>query len=209
MKPRVPYIKAARGFTLLELTIAMSLLLLVVLILYGSFYVAHRAVAKAEVRAEESQRLRSFVELLGVYVRSAYPYRLSARERGIFFLGEEGGLTFVSALSTGIGGRGMAKVSLAEDDQREGVLVLEEEIPVRLGAEDHGGGYRNRVVLRHGVRGVAVEYLDPRSETELWTGQWDGRQTGVLPRAVRLKFREGRGAEVQWVFPIMMSVLAP
>jgi hypothetical protein len=31
----------------------------------------------------------------------------------------------------------------------------------------------------------------------------------VLPRAVRLSFVEEGGAEVRWIFPVMMVVLKP
>ena len=189
----------------------MTLFALMAMILYGAFYLGHRAVDKAQIRSEESQRLRSVVDLLAGYIRSAYPYRPSLKDPSIFFSGEENRLTFVSALSSGMGGRGMSEVSISWGGEGDGsgLLTLVEKIPVRVESEDDSGGYRNSVVLGQGVRGFRIEYLEPQSEEERWVEQWDGRERKLLPRAVRLKHRGERGEEIQWVFPIMMSVLAP
>lgn len=203
--------KIQKGFTLIEVTIAMTLLALMVMILYGAFYLSHRAVEKAQARSEESQRVRSVGDLLAGYIRSAYPYRFSLQDPAIFFSGAENRLTFVSALSSGMGGRGMSEIIISWDGEGEGagLLTLEEEIPVRLEGQEDGAGYRNKVVLNQGVRGFRIDYLDPQSEEERWVEQWDGRERKVLPRAVRMNLRGERGEEINWVFPIMMSVLAP
>ncbi len=91
-----------------------------------------------------------------------------------------------------------------------GLLALEEKIPVRLESEGENGGYRNSVIFGQGIRRFSIDYLDPQSgEEERWVDQWDGKERKALPRAVRLRYQGDNGEEVQWVFPIMMSVLAP
>ncbi|MFQ5904753.1 MAG: type II secretion system protein GspJ [Candidatus Binatia bacterium] len=211
MKIRISNLKFQIGFTLIEVTIAMTLFALMAMILYGAFYLGHRAVEKTTARSEKSQRLRSGEELLAGYVRSAYPYRSSRKDPSIFFSGGEDRLTFISALSVGMGGRGMSEVSISWDGEGDGagLLILEEKTPVRLEPQGDGAGYRNSVVLRQGVRDFHIDYLDSRSEEESWVEQWDGEERKILPRAVRLSLQEEGGKEVQWVFPIMMSVLAP
>jgi general secretion pathway protein J len=195
------------GFTLIEVTLAITLLALVTMILYGAFYLSQRAVEKGQVRAEEGQRLRAAGELLAVYIRSAYPYRFSLRDPAIFFSGEENRLEFISALSSGMGGRGMAKVTVSLADEADGFLTLEEEMPVRL-SDQSSEGYRNGIILSRGISNLRIDYLDPQSKEERWEDKWDGKERRMLPRAVRISHR-GRGEEVQCVFPIMMSVLAP
>lgn len=201
------------GFTLIELTIAMTLLALIAMTLYGAFYLGQRAVVKAQVRSEESHRLRSVGDLLAGYIHSAYPYRFSRETPSIYFSGQGNRLEFVSALSSGMGGRGMSRIGILWDNEGEGagLLTLVEEIPVRLGGEGESGGYRNDVVLGRGIREFHIDYLDPqsRSEEEQWVDQWDGAERRVLPRAVRLSYRGEKGEEVQLVFPIMLSVLSP
>ncbi|MFQ5850845.1 MAG: prepilin-type N-terminal cleavage/methylation domain-containing protein [Candidatus Binatia bacterium] len=197
--------QSRKGFTLIELMVAMTLLALMMAILYGAFYLGHRAAEKTQARFEASQTLRSVKGFLRGYIGSAYPYRLSLRDPAVLFAGERERLTFVSALSMGLGGRGMSKISVSWDGEgsEASLVTLEEEIPVQ------GAGYRNTMVLWRGVTDLRLEYLDPRGEQEEWVGEWDGESRKTLPRAVRMKLRDDRGEEIRWVFPIMIRVLAP
>lgn len=205
MRPPIAAYKSQTGFTLIEMSVAITLLALITTILYGAFYLGSRAVEKTQARSEQSQRLRSADDLLAAYIRSAYPYRPSLQDPSIFFSGEQGRLAFVSALSSGMGGRGMSAITISWGEAGEGLVTLEEAIPVRPGEE---AGYKNRLVLFQGVREFRIDYLDPQGAEERWVERWDGKEKKTLPRAVRLTRRE-RGEEVRWVFPIMMSVLKP
>jgi general secretion pathway protein J len=201
--------KSQCGFTLVELTIAMTLLALMTTILYGAFYLSHRAIEKSQARTEESQRMRSVEEILAGYVRSAYPYRSSLREPSLLFSGQEDNLAFVSALSLGMGGRGMSQITISWDGNGNGPgrLTLEEKIPLRLEDQEAGEGYRSSIILGEGVWNFRIEYLD--GDQEQWLNQWDGKEKKSLPRAIRLSHRGRDGKEIQWVFPVMISVLAP
>ena len=209
MNSHAPSLKSGEGFTLVELTIAITLFALMAMILSGAFYLGRRAVEKAQARSEASQTLRSVGDLLAGYIRSAYPYRLSPQNPAVFFSGEANRLDFISALSSGLGGRGLSEVSIAWEGEGggTGALTLDEKIPVRPEGADMG--YKNSVVLSQGVRSFRLDYLDSQSAEERWVEQWDGRERKALPLAVRLSHRSERGEEAQWVFPIMMSVLAP
>jgi prepilin-type N-terminal cleavage/methylation domain-containing protein len=213
-----------RGFTLVELVIAFAIMALMLVVLYGSFYLSERAVAKAAARADESQSQRTREEILAGYIRSAFPYRISARDASVYFNGTDRDVEFVSSLSTGLGGRGMSRVKISSDLSNSGAaLWLDEEMPVRVGDKGSGGGgYHNNVLLAEGLRELHFEYLDPGTDqqqnqqlmsrqqlTENWVDQWDGKDKRALPRAVRLVFRGDRGEEVRWTFPIMIRVLAP
>jgi len=212
VKSQISNFKSRIGFTLIEVTIAITLLALIAMTLYGAFYLGHRAVEKSEARSDESQKIRSREDLLAGYIRSAYPYRSSLKDPSILFSGEENHLTFVSALSSGLGGRGMSEVTISwegEEGDGAGLLSLTENIPVRLEGQGGGGGYRNSVVLGQGVKGFRIGYLDLQGGEENWVDQWDGKERKALPRAVRLSHQGEKGEEVQQVFPIMMSVLTP
>lgn len=211
MKIRSLKSKIQNGFTLIELTIAMTLLALIAMTLYGAFYLSQRAVEKSQSRSEDSQRMRSAGDLLAGYIRSAYPLRYSRQDQSIFFSGQVDRLNFVSALSSGMGGRGLSEVTIfwGGGEEGAGLLTLEEKIPVRLDGQEDNGGYRNSVVVGQGVKEFRIEYLDPQGEEERWVDQWDGKERKALPRAVRLSYRGEREEEVQLVFPIMLSVLSP
>ena len=199
------------GFTLIELVLALSIFALLGTILYGAFALSHSAVAKSQGNAGRSQRQRSTADLLGSYIRSAYPYRNSPQEQAIFFEGESDSLVFISAYSHGMGGRGMAKVqiSTSDNDGREQQLSLEETTPVRVSGDDGGFGSTHRVVLQERISKFRLDYLDPQTDEESWQERWDGQERNMLPRAVRLTFVDDGGREVRWIFPVMMVVLAP
>ena len=200
-----------RGFTLLEVVLALTIFALMGAILYGAFSLGHRAVEKSRRAFENNQRLRSFGDLLGSYVRSSYPYRASVQDPNVFYEGEEGSLTFVSAFSLAMGGRGMAKIHLSweEADQGGGTLRLEEILPVRVTEEGAEGGIQNSLILQEGVQDFRLAYLDPMNSEETWADRWDAKEKRILPRAVRLSYRNAAGKDVRWVFPVMIAVLAP
>lgn len=199
------------GFTLLEAVLALTIFVLMGTILYGAFSLGHSAVARSRHAFEKNQKLRSLVDLVGSYVRSSYPYRVSVRDPSVFYEGEEDHLTFVSSYSLAMGGRGVAKINLSweETDEGQGSLRLEEVVPVRLSEEENEEGLHNTVVLERGVREFRLAYLDPTSAEEIWQEQWDAKEKRMLPRAVRLSYRNAAGKDVRWVFPVMISVLAP
>jgi general secretion pathway protein J len=201
--------QAQRGFTLIEVMLAMTLFALLGTILYGAISLGHGAVEKVQVSSEKNQALRSAVDLLGTYVRSSYPYRRSLQDQSVLYTGEETEVSFISAVSLTMGGRGLAKIRVSWDGQADGAgaLTLEEQVPVR--ADDDSGGYTNSIVLADKVSGLHVTYLDPQGDNEDWQERWDGSEKKRLPRAVRFKFRGNGEREVEWVFPIMMTVLAP
>lgn len=202
-----------KGFTLIEVMLAMTIFALMSTVLYGAFSLGHSAVEKSQRSFEKNQKLRAVDELLGSYIRSAYPYRASPQGATILFAGEQADLTFVSSFSLAMGGRGMAKVRLfwEGDEKAAGVLRLEEETPVRVPSEEGNEtheGLSNGLVVREGVKEFRITYLDPQSDEEKWEERWDARERNTLPRAVRLNYLTEEGRKVQWVFPVMMNLLA-
>jgi general secretion pathway protein J len=210
MRTRTSLVFSTVGFTLIEVVLALTIFALMGTILYGAFFLGHRAVEKSQGSFESNQKLRSFSDLLGSYIRSTYPYRVSPQDPTFFFEGEEDRLTFVSSYSLAMGGRGMAKVHISLENKENGAetVRLEENVPVRLGDENGEYGQHNGAVLQEGAREFRLAYLNPQVEEEKWEERWNGGEQKALPRAVRVSYRNGSGKEVRWVFPVMMSVLA-
>src|SRR4029453_7003508 len=181
----------------------MTIFALMCTVLYGAFSLSHSAVEKSQRSFENNQKLRAVDELLGSYIRSAYHYRPSPQDGALLFAGEEAELTFVSSFSLAMGGRGMAKVRLfwEGEEKHAGLVLLEEE-----GNEGHEG-LRNGLVVREGVKEFRITYLDPQSDEEKWEERWDTKERNPFPRAIRLHYLTKEGREVQWVFPVMMSLL--
>lgn len=198
----------AAGFTLLEVILAIAIFALMGGVLYGAFSLAHTAVEKSQVSFNRNQATRSVGDLLATYIRSAYPYRESIQEQTILFDGQSDSLTFVSAYSHAMGGRGIAKITIdkAEGENGGARISLAETAPVHM--ESGEGGQTYRLVLQEGVREFRLAYLDAEGDKENWEERWDGKERPRLPRALRMSFRDGDGKEVRWVFPLMMAVLS-
>jgi len=201
----------SRGFTLIEVVMALTIFALMGGILYGAFSLGHSAVEKSQANSTRNQKLRSIADLLGSYVRSAFPYRESPQEQTAFFEGDSESLTFVSAYSQGMGGRGMAKIQITKDEDEKGraTVKLQETAPVRINSEAAAAGQTHGIVLHDDVREFRLAYLDPQAEEEIWEERWNASERRMLPRAVRFTYQDARGKEVRWIFPVMMSVLAP
>jgi hypothetical protein len=195
---------------LIEVVLALTIFALMGTILYGAFSLGHSAVEKSERGFARSQKLRSVSDLLASYVRSAYPYRESQQDQNIYFTGEVDSLTFVSAYSHGLGGRGMAKISIARGEAGGGrvTIQLKETVPVRLSDEDGGAGQTHHLTIQENLKDFRFAYLDPQAEAEQWEDRWDAKERRLLPRAVRFVFIDENGKEVRWIFPLMMMVLA-
>ena len=204
-------LNGSRGFTLIEVVLALTIFALMGGILYGALSLGHSAVEKSQANSTRNQKLRSIADLLGSYVRSAFPYRETPQEQTVFFEGDSESLTFVSAYSQGMGGRGMAKIQITTDEDENGraTVKLQETAPVRINSEAVAAGQTHGIVLHDDVREFRLAYLDPLSEEEIWEERWDARERHMLPRAVRFTYLDDRGKEVRWIFPVMMSVLAP
>jgi prepilin-type N-terminal cleavage/methylation domain-containing protein len=203
--------RSQHGFTLLEVTLALTIFALMGGILFGAFSLGLTAVERSEVHFERNQRLRSFDDLIGGYIRSSYAYRASPQDAAVYYNGGTDKLSFVSSYSLALGGRGMALVQLSWNggENGEGAITIEEQVPVRFNDEDALAelGQRSRVVIAERVRGLRLAYLDPQSADEQWEERWDAAEKRMLPRAVRLSYRLASGEEIRRVFPIMVAVL--
>ena len=202
--------RTAAGFTLIEVVLAIAIFALMGGVLYGAFSLGHTAVEKSEKSFNRSQMTRSIADLLATYIHSGYPYRESIQDQSIFFEGERESLTFVSAYSHALGGRGMAVVAIEKEEADNGRarFRLRETTPVRVGADGGDGGQSSNLVIQEGVRDFQLAYLDVEGDKENWEESWDGKERRRLPRAVRMSFIDAEGKEVRWVFPFMLAVLS-
>src|ERR1041384_2272966 len=101
------------GFTLVEVMLSLTLFALLATILYGAVSLGQGAVQKSQRSFEKNQSFRSGMDLLASYIRSSYPYKTAPSNPVITYTGEETEMSFVSAFSLAMGGRGLARVHVA------------------------------------------------------------------------------------------------
>jgi len=91
--------RGERGFTLIEVVLALSILAVMVTILFGSFRVGLRAWQRGEARAETLQHARSMTRFVEGALEGIAPYRARLDKDGpvlIAFKGERDRISFVS-----------------------------------------------------------------------------------------------------------------
>lgn len=87
-----------KGFTLLEILIAMTILSLIAVIIGASLRLGIRAWERGEADIESSQNIRFFVERLSQQIKSAYPYQMQIDgEKAIAFQGKSDSIFFVTS----------------------------------------------------------------------------------------------------------------
>lgn len=174
-----------RGFTLMELLIALSIVAALLAILLGGLRVGLASWRQGEDRAEAHQHLRSLAELLSRSVAGAFPYRMAPHPGGIpviQFQGEEGRLAFVTLappfpLDATIA---FTAVTLAHDrGERPGLTVKEKALP-----NVEPFDLATPVFVDPAVTEVSFRYLRPRGG---WEGRWDGTAERGLPQAVEIR----------------------
>jgi prepilin-type N-terminal cleavage/methylation domain-containing protein len=178
--------RAARGFTLVEVTLALAIFGLLVLVAYSAFFVGQRAVIAGERDAEINQRLRVVSDLIGRQIRSTVFYFARFDEDVLpYFVGGPTAVSFVTSAPQSRGGTGLAVVTYqVVGDQ----LILEERVgfnPDDLYAPPRDAHVEHAVLLS-GFNALRFEFL-PHDDPEMqWQTNWDAREEDTLPAAVRV-----------------------
>jgi general secretion pathway protein J len=196
--------RRARGFTLLELMLALSIVAAVLIILFGGLRVGLAAWRRGDERAARLDHARSVVLLLERALSGTFPYRPAleeGQEAQILFAGQPDRLTFVTLTPPlpAADAAAFTVVSLAGDPA--GLTLRQQSMPNRLDLD------RLAPVLVDSET-IAVRFRYLGKEPEAWQAEWDMTQEETLPRAVEITLlgRQGGGAAAALVVPIRAVV---
>jgi general secretion pathway protein J len=177
---------ATRGFTLLEVVVALSLLALAVALALGTLRGATQATQRAEATAQRDERLRAVQGFLRRQVGGALPMAMAIDPQSgeaRFWDGGYDKLEFVAAMPGYLsrGGPQVQTLELVGDKLQFQFAMLTPDGP--LDPE------RDPVVLLDGIDEASFEYrtFDDRGRPGAWRREWE--QKSVLPPLVRLKVR--------------------
>ncbi len=208
--------RSARGFTLLELLISLTLISLVSLGVYGALGFGANALERGTSRSIENQRVRAALALIVRKLKSAYPLMLLVDgERLVYFFGDEEELRFVaSADRPEIGG--LEKVSYfikGDEDGEHGLWmrISAPTLPADLAEEREGSLYLEAEVLSD-VDELVWEYFGQRQneDEEAWHESWNGEEEPKLPQAVRLSWRaQVSNLPNEWQIEVPIQVQDP
>ncbi len=193
-----------RGFTLLELLIALAIVGALLAIAFGGLRVALAAWTQGEDRAEAHQHLRGIALTLGRAVGAAYPYRASlaaAPDPVVLFRGAADRLELVTQAApfpAPIPVAFTAVVIGIERDEGPALVVRQRVLPNRDPFADAAVAFRDPA-----IQTLEVRYLDAAG---VWREAWDGEAENGLPRAVRLAVTATRGGRVETTLPLTVAL---
>jgi general secretion pathway protein J len=198
-------IRSERGFTLLELLLALSIVAAMLAIVFGGLRVGIRAWQRGEETTEALQHSRSISALLGQSLAGTHPYLGPApagAQADLLFQGEADRLSFVTITPPfGLGAPiAFTAVTLSIDEgDRPGFAIREKALP-----NDDPFELGTPVVVDPTVTAIRFRYL--RDTEGSWEETWDGSAERALPRAVEVTITiSGAGGAVEQP-PVTMSL---
>lgn len=184
-----------RGFTLIEVLIAMTLLSIMVVLLFSSLKICADSWEKGESKITDVNEVAVVYNFFQRHLSVAKPFwnDLSAEQEKTFsFQGKTQSLQFISAFPASASRSGLQLFSLdlqKEDNDQVIKVTITPFFPVAEGEEWH----KEEVTLIKRVSDFTLTYFgsdDGESEGS-WQEQWLGKE--VLPRLVKINIKLENG----------------
>jgi general secretion pathway protein J len=194
-----------RGFTLLELLLALAIIGALVVIAFSGVRIALAAWRQGEERAEAHQHLRGVVISLARSVSGMYPYNAPRGETPtseLLFTGADGRLEFVTQAAPYPASIPVAFTAvvfeLGNTDERRGLVIRQRVLPNRSPFADATVVFNDPTLTE-----LAFSYLD---EGGGWQSSWDTETAKKLPRAIRITVGGTIGGRAETLPPLTVSI---
>jgi general secretion pathway protein J len=195
-----------RGFTLVELLIALGIVGLLLTIAFSGLRVAMAAWTRGEDRAEAHQHVRAVAFTMARALGAAYPYRGAkgeAPEVITLFNGAEQKLEFVTQappLPLQAPVAFTAVVISLESGEEQGLVVRERALPNREPFT------KAEIVMRDSaVTSLAFKFQNDDGD---WVDTWDGQDLKAIPRTISLTIGTTLNGKAQTLPPITVALRA-
>jgi prepilin-type N-terminal cleavage/methylation domain-containing protein len=181
-----------RGFTLVELIIALAIVGSLLVVAFGGLRVAVASWRRGDEHAENQQHTRSLTVTLARSIGAAYAYRAPRRQGEtavLLFRGDAERIEFVTPASPFPAPLPVAftavVIELGTLDDRRVLVVRQRVLPNHDAFTETPIAFEDPLISR-----LTFSYLGENG----WQPEWDGEAEGGLPRAVKLALgTPGRG----------------
>ena len=181
-----------RGFTLLELVIALAILAMIAGSVAAGIRLAARSIERGEAVAHDAARLRAAVGIFERALMSADPLPIAVGDNTTaYFAGGEKSVRFLTAGAPAVQGGGLRLISFFERTGGGGNgIAMATASPFRVGGAQEWEGTEKLRILIPGAVELAFSYsAGPAKEGAWeWLPSWNLKETGRLPAAVRVEF---------------------
>jgi len=212
------------GFTLIEILIALSIIVVILGLVYGTYAATVQSVSRCRTRNISQQQARTLLAMMARELRcsrqtpSRRQHAGKAPEAGKApgagavpeehvpdFFGQDGSSGGVLLQFTSAGGikgwesrsGGLSRIAYRLDGS-SGTLSRRQSVAAAGDAADEG----TWLAIAGGVRAIGLRYFDG----EEWRHQWDSTREGELPRAVRIEVKFGGHGKGEIAFATAVHV---
>jgi general secretion pathway protein J len=197
--------KASRGFTLVEILLALALMSMLLALAYGGLRASTRAANKGQAILQESGRVRmahQFVrKQLNQMAFLAFSTDPADEERAVFE-GEAKRIRFVAPMPgyLGFGGPQVQELAIVPGDEGE-MLVLSHAL--LQGFEEQKLFERDPIILLDKIEFAEFSFLgrDEMGELSALTNRWE--QPELLPESVSLEIEFTEDVYIKW--PLLIA----
>jgi general secretion pathway protein J len=189
---RGPGSRGGRGFTLLEVVLALSIVAAMLVITRGGLRVGLAAWQRGAHRAADLDHARSLVLLLERALEGAFPYRLDPGDgQGprILFEGRPDRLTLVTLSPPLPSAATVAFTALSLSEEAGGLTLRQQPLPNRLALDG-----LDPVLVD--AETTAVRFRYQGEKLAAWQDRWDLVKEKALPRAVEITLVTGTGGRL-------------
>jgi general secretion pathway protein J len=176
--------RGERGFTLVELIIALAIVGALLVVAFAGLRVAVSAWRRGDDHTEVQQHTRSLTVTLARAVGAAYPYRAPRREGEtalLLFRGEAERVEFVTPASPFPAAVPAAftavVIELGTTGERKALVVRQRILPNHAPFTDASVTFEDPMIST-----LTLSYLGDSG----WQDTWDAESEGALPRAIKL-----------------------
>jgi general secretion pathway protein J len=194
-----------RGFTLLELLMALAIVGALVVIAFGGVRIALGAWRQGEERAEAYQHLRAVALTLGRSVGAAYPYnapRSDTPSAVLLFGGTAASLEFVTQTAPFPASIPVAftavVIELSTTGEQRGLVIRQRALPNRNPFTDAVVVFNDPALTE-----LTFDFLD---ESGAWQDTWDVETQKRLPKAVRVSVGGTINGRAQALLPLTVPL---
>ena len=190
----------ARGFTLVELLLAMALMSMLLALAYGGLRASTRATDRGQVILEESSRLRMAHQFVRKQLNQMVPLAFmegEGQKPKTVFEGSSDKIRFVAQMPGYLGFGGPQVQELTFERSDEGLALVISHALLQ-GFEEEKLYERAPIVLLDRIEQAEFQFLGWDEEGELtgWTSDWEDPQR--LPLAVSLDIEFIEEVFVSW-----------
>jgi len=190
-----------KGFTLLEVMVALGISMLALLAAGMCVFAVRKSWGGVQAREAELKRLISIDNVVNSRLRCAVPFSWpgNGRSRCEIFLGDPEKTTLASLGRVNVPSEGAVRFLSLE--LRDGDLVARHSpYPILYWEDDSGDGDVTEEVLSSGVSRLTFRYgrriYGGRIE---WLDDWDETRSPGIPAAIKMEIEWEDGSRAQWL----------